>query len=44
MLTEKIGDPKLQENLDSEIAIMRDYQHPNIGSFCYWMHPCRSTF
>lgn len=27
---EKVGDPKLQDNLDSEISIMRDYQHPNI--------------
>jgi serine/threonine-protein kinase ULK2 len=27
---EKIVDPKLQENLDNEIAIMRDYLHPNV--------------
>ena len=30
-LLEKVGDPKLQENLESEISIMRDHQHPNIG-------------
>jgi serine/threonine protein kinase len=27
---EKIGSTKLQENLDSEISIMRDYRHENI--------------
>ena len=27
---EKIGSIKLQENLDSEISIMRDYRHENI--------------
>lgn len=27
---EKIGSAKLQENLDSEISIMRDYKHENI--------------
>ncbi len=27
---EKIGSPKLQQNLDSEISIMRDYKHDNI--------------
>ena len=26
----KLGDIKIQENLDSEITIMRDYIHPNI--------------
>lgn len=26
----KLGDVKIQENLDSEIMIMRDYIHPNI--------------
>lgn len=28
--TEKVGDPKLMENLEQEISIMRDYLHPNI--------------
>lgn len=27
---EKVGDPKLMENLEQEISIMRDYLHPNI--------------
>ena len=27
---EKIGDPKLMENLEQEISIMRDYHHENI--------------
>ena len=27
---EKVGDPKLQENLENEISIMRDYLHPNV--------------
>jgi serine/threonine-protein kinase ULK2 len=27
---EKVGDPKLMENLVQEISIMRDYLHPNI--------------
>ena len=29
-ITEKVGDPKLMENLEQEIAIMRDYLHENI--------------
>ena len=28
--TGKVGDPKLMENLEQEISIMRDYLHPNI--------------
>lgn len=27
---DKIGSTKLQENLNSEISIMRDYKHENI--------------
>lgn len=27
---DKLGDPRLQDNLDSEISIMRDYLHENI--------------
>ena len=30
LVTEKVGDPKLMENLEQEIAIMRDYLHENI--------------
>ena len=30
LITEKVGDPKLMENLEQEIAIMRDYLHENI--------------